>query len=138
MHQRESLLSHSSQSNFSDVPMELGFLNASTIDGVFVYAIFIFHPKLTQKYFPGGHFGAHYDGCYVRSEDERSLFTFMIYLNTAYTGGQTRFLDDSLLNANPTSNNNNDDRTVKIEEKDKKVTAIVGPLEPGVAVVSLC
>jgi hypothetical protein len=73
----------------------------------------------------------------VKSEDERSLFTFMIYLNTGYTGGQTRFLDDSLLNSTTNNNNNNnsDDRTVKIDEKDKKVTAIVGPLEPGVSVV---
>ncbi len=41
-----------------------------------------------QRYNPGGKFGAHYDGSYVEDEDERSLLTFMIYLNVGYKGGR--------------------------------------------------
>ncbi len=45
------------------------------------------------RYGPGQKFGAHYDGAFVRSRDERSLLTFMIYLDEGSTGGETRFLD---------------------------------------------
>jgi prolyl 4-hydroxylase len=45
------------------------------------------------RYAPGERFAPHYDGYYARSEDERSLLTFMVYLNEGFTGGETALLD---------------------------------------------
>ena len=45
------------------------------------------------KYEPGQWFKPHYDGAFFRSNEERSLYTFMVYLNEGFTGGQTSFLD---------------------------------------------
>jgi predicted 2-oxoglutarate/Fe(II)-dependent dioxygenase YbiX len=39
-------------------------------------------------------FDLHTDGCFRRSPDEESLFTFMIYLNDGYLGGETNFYDN--------------------------------------------
>ena len=36
-------------------------------------------------------FAAHYDGAFIRSDDEQSLLTFMVYLNEGFGGGATRF-----------------------------------------------
>ena len=45
------------------------------------------------RYEPGQRFGAHFDGSYQRSDSERSLLTFMIYLNGGFEGGATTFLE---------------------------------------------
>jgi predicted 2-oxoglutarate/Fe(II)-dependent dioxygenase YbiX len=45
------------------------------------------------RYQPGERFNAHYDGSFQRSDRERSLLTFMIYLNGDFEGGETSFLD---------------------------------------------
>jgi hypothetical protein len=47
------------------------------------------------RYNPGEYFGPHYDGAFVRNERERSLLTFMVYLNggEGLVGGQTNFID---------------------------------------------
>lgn len=45
------------------------------------------------RYEPGQRFAAHYDGAFFRSADERSLLTFLVYLNDGFTGGETAFLD---------------------------------------------
>jgi hypothetical protein len=50
------------------------------------------------KYNPGDFFRKHCDGCFVRSEDEQSLFTCMFYLNGGFGGGATRFLGPSSSN----------------------------------------
>jgi len=47
------------------------------------------------RYEPGGHFGPHCDGGFVRSGNERSLKTFMLYLNMEYEGGTTNFINNS-------------------------------------------
>ncbi len=44
-------------------------------------------------YKPGEYFAPHFDGAFTRSRDERSLLTFMVYLNECELGGHTRFLD---------------------------------------------
>jgi len=44
------------------------------------------------RYDPGGFFRAHCDASFQRSEDERSLFTCMFYLDGAMVGGATRFV----------------------------------------------
>lgn len=44
------------------------------------------------RYTPGGFFRPHCDGCFQRSEEERSLFTCMFYLDGGMEGGSTRFL----------------------------------------------
>lgn len=36
-------------------------------------------------------FRPHYDGCFRRSKVEESLFTFMVYLNDDFDGGETSF-----------------------------------------------
>lgn len=43
------------------------------------------------KYSPGQRFKMHKDGSYIRDDSEASEFTFMIYLNEEYTGGETIF-----------------------------------------------
>lgn len=47
------------------------------------------------RYRPGQHFAPHQDGAWHRSDDERSLFTFMVYLNDDFTGGETVFFRPS-------------------------------------------
>jgi hypothetical protein len=38
-------------------------------------------------------FAPHYDGAFVRDDSERSLLTFMVYLNEGFRGGTTTFHD---------------------------------------------
>lgn len=45
------------------------------------------------KYEVGQRFALHLDGSFVRDERERSLLTFMIYLNEGFEGGETAFPD---------------------------------------------
>jgi hypothetical protein len=45
------------------------------------------------RYRPGQRFAPHYDGSFVRDRHERSLLTFMIYLDEGAEGGATAFLD---------------------------------------------
>lgn len=47
------------------------------------------------RYKEGGHFAPHNDGFFVRSATERSLQTFMVYLNGDFLGGSTNFIDTS-------------------------------------------
>jgi prolyl 4-hydroxylase len=43
------------------------------------------------RYDVGHKFAVHLDGCFRRSSVEESLFTFMIYLNDDFEGGETKF-----------------------------------------------
>jgi len=43
------------------------------------------------RYDPGQQFEWHHDGCFERPNGERSLLTYMIYLNNGFEGGETRF-----------------------------------------------
>ncbi|REG37848.1 putative 2-oxoglutarate/Fe(II)-dependent dioxygenase YbiX [Archangium gephyra] len=43
------------------------------------------------RYQPGQYFAPHKDGAFVRSADERSLLTLLVYLNGECEGGETRF-----------------------------------------------
>lgn len=43
------------------------------------------------KYTPGQRFKMHRDGSYIRNEHEKSFYTFMIYLNDDFEGGETEF-----------------------------------------------
>ena len=43
------------------------------------------------RYDIGQRFAPHYDGCFERDNGERSEFTFMIYLNDDFSGGETKF-----------------------------------------------
>jgi prolyl 4-hydroxylase len=45
------------------------------------------------RYRVGQHFAPHFDGSFVRSRNERSLLTFLVYLNGCERGGSTRFPD---------------------------------------------
>ena len=44
------------------------------------------------KYSSGQQFKAHQDGSYIKDATTWSEFTFMVYLNDDYNGGQTKFL----------------------------------------------
>lgn len=44
------------------------------------------------KYEKGHKFKGHQDGNFIRNASEASYFTFMIYLNDGYEGGETTFL----------------------------------------------
>ena len=43
------------------------------------------------EYQAGQRFAPHSDGAFVRSDDERSWYTFMVYLNDGFEGGETVF-----------------------------------------------
>lgn len=43
------------------------------------------------KYSPGQRFKMHRDGSYIRNEHEKSFYTFLIYLNHDFEGGETEF-----------------------------------------------
>jgi predicted 2-oxoglutarate/Fe(II)-dependent dioxygenase YbiX len=45
------------------------------------------------RYERGQRFAPHYDGAFVRSPQEMSRLTFMVYLNDDFAGGTTNFLD---------------------------------------------
>ena len=45
------------------------------------------------RYAAGQRFAPHYDGYFVRSADERSLLSFLVYLNEGFGGGETALLD---------------------------------------------
>ena len=45
------------------------------------------------RYAPGEYFAPHFDGAYVRHPNEKSLLTFMVYLNECEAGGHTGFED---------------------------------------------
>ncbi len=63
------------------VPQELGLYSASGLNEMFrVY-----------KYSKGQRFKMHMDGSYQKSENEQSFYSFLIYLNDDFTGGETEF-----------------------------------------------
>ncbi len=45
------------------------------------------------RYMPGQRFAPHLDGAFRRNAHERSELTVMVYLNDAFDGGHTKFLD---------------------------------------------
>lgn len=49
------------------------------------------------KYSPGQRFKMHKDGSFERNRFEASQYTFMIYLNEAYTGGETIFASGEVI-----------------------------------------
>ncbi|OMQ12592.1 2OG-Fe(II) oxygenase [[Flexibacter] sp. ATCC 35103] len=49
------------------------------------------------KYNPGQRFKMHRDGSYKRSESEYSYYTFLIYLNDSYEGGETKFASGEII-----------------------------------------
>lgn len=56
------------------------------------YSVENFNEMLrVYKYAPGQQFKMHRDGSYIRNEKEKSLYTFMIYLNDDFEGGETEF-----------------------------------------------
>jgi hypothetical protein len=44
------------------------------------------------EYQPGHRFAPHSDGAFVRNQQERSWYTYMVYLNDGFEGGETVFL----------------------------------------------
>ncbi|SFD15397.1 2OG-Fe(II) oxygenase superfamily protein [Chitinophaga sp. CF118] len=49
------------------------------------------------KYSPGQRFKMHKDGSFIRDASEASQYTFMIYLNDEYTGGETIFASGEII-----------------------------------------
>jgi predicted 2-oxoglutarate/Fe(II)-dependent dioxygenase YbiX len=43
------------------------------------------------RYDPGQRFAPHMDGCFERENGEQSHFTFLVYLNEGFEGGETAF-----------------------------------------------
>ena len=46
------------------------------------------------RYEPGQRFAPHFDGYFSRENGERSQLTFMVYLNSDFTGGETKFYSE--------------------------------------------
>jgi|SRR5215471_21802963 len=44
------------------------------------------------EYQAGQYFAPHQDGAFIRSDNEQSRYTFMVYLNEGFDGGETIFL----------------------------------------------
>lgn len=54
------------------------------------------------RYDPGQYFRWHHDGAFIRSADERSMLTLMLYLNEGFSGGDTEFdHEDGLIRVVP-------------------------------------
>lgn len=54
------------------------------------------------RYSKGQYFRPHYDGSFRRNDQERSLLTFIIYLNEGFEGGQTNFPElDKIIEPRP-------------------------------------
>ena len=49
------------------------------------------------KYNPSQRFKMHRDGSFKRNESEFSYYTFMIYLNDKYEGGETKFASNEII-----------------------------------------
>ena len=49
---------------------------------------------LNKRYDPGQKFAPHFDGYFRRRNGEQRQLTFMVYLNQAFDGGETRFYID--------------------------------------------
>jgi len=67
-------------------PQRIGNSNAVGLNELFRF----------YKYQPGQEFKRHRDQSYIRSNGEASYYTFMIYLNQDYEGGETTFGDLSI------------------------------------------
>jgi hypothetical protein len=46
------------------------------------------------RYDPGQKFAPHFDGHFGRENGDRSQLTFMVYLNSDFVGGETKFYDE--------------------------------------------
>lgn len=44
------------------------------------------------RYEPGQYFAPHYDGAFVRNDEEQSMLTLLFYLNGDFAGGETKLL----------------------------------------------
>ncbi len=47
-----------------------------------------------SKYNVGGHFNKHRDGGFVLTDENRSIYTILIYLNDDFEGGNTIFYSE--------------------------------------------
>ncbi|MEO7212942.1 2OG-Fe(II) oxygenase [Mucilaginibacter sp.] len=63
------------------VPLQIGYSKAVGLNELFRF----------YKYQQGQEFKQHTDQSYIRNDVEASYFTFMIYLNENFEGGQTTF-----------------------------------------------
>lgn len=78
----DSSLAHDLWLRMKDyLPRSLGEWRPSGLNQKFRY----------YRYQPGARFNWHRDGAYESSPDERSRMTFMIYLNSDFSGGETDF-----------------------------------------------
>lgn len=66
----------------------LGLYTASGLNELFRF----------YKYAPGQRFKMHRDGSYVRNDTECSFYTFLLYLNDDFEGGETEFQDIVTIN----------------------------------------
>lgn len=66
----------------NDVPKEIHGMNLCGINERF----------RCYQYLPGQRFAPHSDGAFFRNEIEQSFYTYMIYLNDDFEGGETTFL----------------------------------------------
>jgi hypothetical protein len=53
------------------------------------------------RYQPGMRFAPHADGSFERNESEKSFYTFLVYLNEGFTGGETNLFTQPELSIAP-------------------------------------
>lgn len=53
------------------------------------------------RYKPGMRFAPHSDGSFERDENEKSFYTYLVYLNGDFSGGETNFFTEPELSIKP-------------------------------------
>jgi predicted 2-oxoglutarate/Fe(II)-dependent dioxygenase YbiX len=53
------------------------------------------------RYDPGERFAWHIDGAFLRENGDKSYFTFMIFLNEGFEGGETKFVEHDPIAISP-------------------------------------
>jgi hypothetical protein len=71
------------------IPASVGLYNLCGLNELFRF----------YKYSPGQQFKMHRDGSYERNENECSFYTFLLYLNDDFEGGETEF--ENICTVNP-------------------------------------
>ncbi|MES1181870.1 MAG: 2OG-Fe(II) oxygenase [Flavobacterium sp.] len=70
------------------LPLQVGKYTVSGLNEMFRF----------YKYSPGERFKMHIDGSFEKSDTECSFYTFLIYLNDGFEGGETEFKDICTVN----------------------------------------
>ena len=81
LYTESGLSAHLYERSFQFLPKQIGDSSLSGLNELIRF----------YRYKPGQKFKKHNDQSFIRNEDEASYYTFLIYLNDNYEGGETQF-----------------------------------------------